>query len=328
MAAGRGLTRRRFSTGLLLAGPFGAPRPGGYEWVAGPRGSDWFVMASGLAALARRGHPDLNIGIVPGGAAANPTRVQTGLSQLGFSFDDLAHAARAGTPPYTTPHDRLVSLGAGYASFPHHFIRHAAGPTAMEAILTQPRLRIGVPRFGTPEARAFDQVMRFYGRSPEGLRATGGRHLRGSYSELIAAWNDGRIDYLYIIGGVPAPPVVELAQGRRKAALVPFPEPLLAHLNAAAGVGAGRIRLGAYRGLQNDDVLVATTRTVLLASDALPEEEARRMVETFVRHAGAPLAAIHPALAAFAPHLACRGPALPLHPGAAAAFAGVCPPSS
>lgn len=327
MAAGR-LTRRRFGTGLLLAGPFGAAAPGGFEWVAGPYGSDWFAMATGLADLVRRESPDLAFDIVPGGAAANPTRVQAGLSQMGFGFDDLAHAARAGTAPYTTPHGRLVALGAGYASLPHHFIRHAAGPAAMEAILTQPRLRIGVPRFGTPEARALDQVMRFYGRSPDGLRATGGRHLRGSYSELVAAWNDGRVDYLYIVAATPAPPVEEIVQGRRRAALVPFPEALLAHLNMEGGFGEDRIRLGTYRRLQGDDIAVAATRTVLLASDALPEEAARRMVGTIIRHAGGRLAAIHPALAAFVPRLACRTAGLPLHPGAAAAFAGVCPPTA
>lgn len=323
-------TRRALGAGLglALAAPF-IGRAGAQtvlEWVAGPPGSAWYAMATGLANLVQEEATDLRLRIVPGGAAANPTRVQNGLSQIGFGLDFLCRAAAEGQEPFDSRHDRLATLGSGYASTEHHFIRRLDGPEDMQAIVARPGARIGVPQRASSDELAFQRILRFYGTGPEKLRAAGGRYMSGSYNDLIAAWNDKQIDYVYMAVARPAAPVIEISQGRRRAALVPFPPALLDHMSRTYGFSQGRIPLGTYPGLQTDDIPVMTMDTVILAAAALPDAIAEQITAIFVRNAGSRLAAIHPWLAAFDPRTSCRFAGVRLHPGAAAAFAPTCVP--
>lgn len=325
------ITRRRFvAVGSVLATPLvGRARAQTIlEWVAGPLGGGWYAMATGLSNLAQEETTSLRIRVIPGGAAANPTRVQNGLSQIGFGLDFLSRAAVTGEAPFASRHDRLATLGGGYSPTEHHFIRRIDGPVEMRDIVTSPGARIGVPQRSSSDELAFQRILRFYGTSPEKLRAGGGRYMSGSYNDLIAAWNDKQIDYVYMALARPAGAVMEIAQGRRRAALVPFPPALMEHMNTAYGFSRGRIPLGTYPALHDTDVPVITMDTVILVSASLPDEVAQALTGTFVRNAGPRLAAIHPSLAAFDPRTACRYAGVRLHPGAAAAFAPGCVPAS
>ncbi len=323
-------TRRALGAGLALAVPF-IGRAGAQtvlEWVAGPLGGGWYTMATGLANLAQEENTDLRIRVIPGGAAANPTRIQNGLSQIGFGLDFLSRAAAQGDEPFTSRHDRLATLGGGYSPTEHHFIRRTDGPEDFQAIVTRPGARFGVPQRSSSDELAFQRIMRFYGTNPEKVRAAGGRYMNGSYNDLIAAWNDKQIDYVYMALARPAGPVIEIAQGRRRAALVAFPRTLMDHMSRTYGFSQGSIPLGTYPALQTKDVPVITMDTVILVTAALPDPVAQQITATLVRNAGSRLAAIHPSLAAFDPRTACKFAGVPLHPGAAAAFAPLCTPAS
>jgi len=320
------LTRRTFGAAAALAAPYirTARAQQALEWVAGTLNGNWYAMASGISALVQEEAPDIHISVIPGGSIANPTRIQNGLSQIGWSFDFLALSAARGEPPYTTSHEKLRSLGTGYAPTEHHFIRHADGPPDMEAIVTLAGARIGTPPRSSSDTLTFRRILKFYGTSPEKLREAGGRYVNGTYTDLIAAWNDGQIDYVYAALARPAATVTELAQGARKASLVSFPPALRDHMTRTYGYGQGRIPVGTYPELQADDIQVTTMDSVILVGDSMSDDLAEQITTILIRNRGERLAAIHPSMAAFDPVIACKYRGVPLHPGAAKAFASAC----
>lgn len=323
-----GVTLTRRALGGTVSVPFirraGAQAPTEIEWVAGRRPGPWYAMAVGIATLVHEENPDLRIRIVPGSLVANPSRVQNGLSQIGWGYDFLSQSAVRGQPPFIHPHDRLRSLGGGYSPTEHHFVRHADSPADIRAIIAGPGARIGVPLRSSSDALTFQRILEFYDSSPETLRAGRGRLINGNYNDLIAAWNDGVIDHVYAALPRPAAMMAELAQGRRRGALLSFPQDLMDHLTRTFGYGQGVIPIGTYPALQSDDVAVTTMDSVILVHASMSDELAGRIVTTLVRNRGERLAAIHPSMVAFDPAVACRYRGVALHPGAVKAFGPAC----
>jgi hypothetical protein len=293
-----------------------------WEMVAGALGGGWYTMATGMAAIIQENNPGLTIRVVPGGGLGNPTRVQNGVSQIGFGLDFLVSTAVKGGEPYRMPHDRIAHIGVGYSPTEHHMLRRTdGGPTDMKAILTMPGLRIGAPQGTSSDTLTLIYILRHLGTSFDQIRANGGRVVQGSYTDLAAAYADGQVDYLYVALARPAAMVNEIQRGRRPATLVSFPQDIRDHLSKEYGFSQGTIPAGTYPApMQTGEVPVTTMDTVLVVSTTLPEEAVYRMVSTIIRNKDK-LPAIHPSMAAFNPAVACKYPGAPLHPGARRAFA-------
>ena len=293
-----------------------------WEMVAGALGGGWYTMATGLSAIIQENNPGLTIRVVPGGGLGNPTRVQNGVSQIGFGLDFLVSTAVKGGEPYRAPHDRIAHIGVGYSPTEHHMLRRVdGGPTDMKAILAQPGLRIGAPQSTSSDTLTLIYILRHLGTSFDQIRANGGRVVQGSYSDLAAAYTDGQVDYVYVALARPAAMVNEIQRGRRQATLVSFPQDIRDHLSQQYGFSQGTIPAGTYPApMQTADVPVTTMDTVLVVPTTLPEEAVYRMLRTIIQNKDK-LPAIHPSMAAFNPVVACKYPGAPIHPGARRAFA-------
>lgn len=322
------ITRRTtFAASAVLAMPSIAPfiRPAQaqatLEWVAGSLGGGWYTMATGAAQIVQEANPDITLRVVPGGGVANPTRVQNGVSQLGFGLDFLVASAIKGEEPYREPHTRLAHCGVGWSPTEHHMLRRTdAGPTDMKAILTMPNLRIGTPQTSSSDTLVLAKILAEYGSSFEAIRRAGGRVLHGSYNDIAAAYGDNQVDYLYVALARPAAMIMEIGRGRRAGTLVEFPQALRDALTSKYGLSQGIIPAGTYPGMQSADVQVTTMDTVLLAAVSLPDDTVYRIVKSLIA-AKPRLGAIHPSMAAFDPAKGCKYPGAPLHPGARRAFA-------
>lgn len=321
MATGRRLTLRvaAIAAAVALAAPATAQT---YEMVAGALGGGWYTMATGLAQILQENVPGLTIRVVPGGGLGNPTRVQNGVSQIGFGLDFLVSSAIKGEEPYRFPHDRISHIGVGWSPTEHHMLRRIDdGPTDMKAILTMRGLRIGTPQGTSSDTLTLIYILRHLGTSFDRIRAEGGRVVQGSYTDIANAYMDGQVDYLYVALARPAAMVNEIVRGRRPATLVPFPQDIRDHLSQSYGFSQGTIPAGTYPPpMQTETIPVTTMDTVLVVPTAMPEEIVYRMLKAVIANRDR-LGSIHPSMAAFNPAVACRYPGAPIHPGARRAFA-------
>jgi TRAP transporter TAXI family solute receptor len=320
------VTRRALGLGALsgaLAMPFvrTARAQQSFEWLAGSLGGGWYTMATGLASLVQEENADIRIRVTPGGGLANPTRVQQGQAQMAWGIDAFTAAAAKGEEPYNAKHDKLRHLGVGYSPTEHNFLRRADDPLQdMRAILSRKDIRVGSPQRSSTDDMTFQRILKFLGNSPEAIRSGGGRMVNGSYNDLVAAWNDGQVDYVYVALAKPAAMLNEIAQGRRAARLVEFPDDIRKHLSDTYAYGEGVLPAGTYPQLQDRDLKVTTMDTVLIAQESLPEEAIYKITRTLIRNRGQRMSSIHASMAAFDPAQAWRYPGVPIHPGAARAF--------
>ena len=297
------------------------------EWVAGSLGGGWYTMAAGLASLIREENPQLQIRVVPGGGLANPTRIQNGQSQMGWGIDAFTAAAFKGEDPYTFPHPKLRSLGTGYSPTDHYLLGRADGPTDMREILTSRGLKIGTPQRSSTDEMTMQRILRFLGSSPDQIRSGGGRYLNGSYNDIAAAFNDGQVDYVYVALARPAAMLTEIAQGRRAARLIAFPDDIRAHMKSTYAYTEANVPPAAYPMLMSAPIMVTAMDSVVLVADTIPQEAAHAITRTFIRNKGQRLATIHASMEAYDPGTSWQYAGCPLHPGAARAYreAGVMP---
>lgn len=309
--------------GAALSAPFVRPAQAQqtFEWVAGSVGGGWYTIAAGLSSLVAEENPEIRIRVVPGGGLANSTRVNNNTSQIGFGIDAFAAAAARGDEPYTAKHERLKSLGTGYSPTEHNLVRRAdGGPESMRDILTMRGLRIACPQRSSTDEMTLQRILKFFGTSPDAIRAGGGRYLNGSYTDIASAYADGQVDYLYAALAKPAAILTEIGQGRRPSRLVGFPDDLRKHLIDTYAYNEGVLPAASYPTLQNADLKVTTMDTVIMVHDSLPDAVAYGITRTLIRNRGQRLTAIHGSMAAFDPAEAWKYGGLPLHPGAARAF--------
>ncbi|MEI6158450.1 MAG: TAXI family TRAP transporter solute-binding subunit [Roseococcus sp.] len=297
------------------------------EWVAGSLGGGWYTMAAGLASLIREENADLQIRVVPGGGLANPTRINNGQSQMGWGIDAFVASAFKGEEPYSAAHPRLRSLGTGYSPTDHYLVGRADGPNDMREILTTRGVKIGSPQRSSTDEMTLQRILRFLGTSPDRIREQGGRYLNGSYNDIGAAFNDGQVDYLYVSLARPAALLTEIAQGRRAAKLIAFPDDVRANLIRAYAYTEAKVPPSAYPTLLREEISVTAMDSVVLVADSVPEPAAYAMTRTFIRNKGQRFSTIHASMAAYDPATSWRYAGCPLHPGAMRAYreAGVMP---
>lgn len=311
------------SGAALLAAPAilrPARAQGTLEFVAGGLGGGWYTMATGCSQLVQEANPGISLRVVPGGGLGNPTRIQNGVSQIGFGLDFLVSSAIKGETPYQAKHDKVTHFGVGYSPTEHNLMRAVGtGPSDLKGLLTNPALRIGCPQRSSSDTLALEYVLAFYGTSLDKIRSTG-RVVSGSYNDIAAAYGDGQVDVMYVALAKPAAMIQEVGRGRRQTALMGFPQDLRDHMTQKYGFSQGIIQAGTYQGMHDADVPVTTMDTVIMAANSVPDDTAYRFVRTLIA-AKDRLGTIHPSMAAFTPAVGCKYPGAPLHPGAAKAFA-------
>ena len=311
----------------LLAAPaaaalLGAPRAAraaNLEWAAGSVGGSWFTIVSGLSTLVTEADPTLTFRVVPGGGRDNPSKVQAGVSQVGMGIDFLAKAAFNGTEPYRAKHEKLRSLGGGWAPAQFHVFAAKDGTDDLRAILSQPRLRIGTTPRATSEELTLRRALAFYGNSEEKVRAGGGTFAPLEYSEIVGAFADNRIDVVWGAASVPGSMATEISSGRRPAKLLAFPDDLQEHLQKTYGYGRDVIPAGSYPTLQSGPVSVTSLEAIILSSTDVPDDTVYRITKALIAQRPR-FAAIHAVLTNFDPRKHWRDQPVPLHPGAERAY--------
>ena len=285
------------------------------EWTAGQLGGGWYTIVSGVSKMVEEKTPGLTVKVVPGGGAANPTKVQNGQSQLGMSIDIFAKMARDGTGTYTgKPHPKLMMIGQSLGDTPFHMIRSADAKLGFDEILTSKDVKIGVVKTGATDEIAFRWVMEHYGQTYDTLRAKGYKFVQGDYSELASAFKDKQIDYVFFAQGLPGASVIDMSTGR-EAQLLEFPKKLTDAILAKYGMGTGVIPASTYPKYQNKDITVMSMATTLITSSDVPEDVVYKATKALCE-SQSDLPKVHASLKDFDCKTAVKVRPVPVHPGA------------
>ncbi|MCC7283573.1 MAG: TAXI family TRAP transporter solute-binding subunit, partial [Acetobacteraceae bacterium] len=216
-------------------------------------------------------------------------------------------------------HDKLRSLGGGWAPAQFHVFAPKEGPDDLRAILSQPRLRVGTTPRATSEELTLRRALAFYNNSEEKIRAAGGTFAPLEYSEIVGAFSDSRIDLVWGAASVPSAMATEISTGRRAAKLLAFPEDLQEHLQKSFGYGRDVIPASAYPTLQTGPLGVTAMEAIIMANADVADDTIYRMTRALIAQR-ARFPAIHAMLANFDPAKHWRDQPVPLHPGAERAY--------
>jgi TRAP transporter TAXI family solute receptor len=310
---------------VVLAGPALAQQS--LTWTAGAVGGGWYAISGGMAELMRD-KAGLNIKVIPGGGTQNPVLVQKGEAEIGMGLPPLLDAAIKGEDPYkgqAMPDLRAIAGNMSLNTF-HFYVGDEtpyAKMTVEEIIRGKKPIRLAISKPGSSDVWVFEKVMEYYGLCAPGKteecyrtwEAAGAKFFRGSYSEQAGAFKDRNVDGTFTFLALPGASITEASVGRNLK-ILPFPEPLLAHLGKF-GLGKGTIPAGTYpRAVNgNEPVVSATMGTTITVSSKMSNDVAYTLAKTLNDNADR-VHKIHGSLADYDPAKGHMFLGVPLHPGA------------
>jgi uncharacterized protein len=301
--------------GWVLTSATGIAQAQTIEWTAGQLGGGWYTIVTGTSKLIEAKAAGLTVKVVPGGGAANPTKVQNGQSQLGMSIDIFAKMAHDGSGTYVgKAHPKLMMIGQSLGDTPYHMIRAANAKLGFDEVFTGKDVKIGVVKAGATDEIAFRWVMEHYGQTYDSLRAKGYKIVQADYAELTSAFKDGQIDYVFFAQGLPGAAVIDMATGR-EAQLLDFPKKLTDYIYSKYGMGTGLIPAGTYPKYQTKDVAVMSMATTLITSSDVAEEVVYKFTKALCE-SQPQLPTVHASLKDFDCKTAVNVRPVPVHPGA------------
>lgn len=284
------------------------------EFTSGDVGGGWYNLASGLSALVQEVEPSITLKTVPGGGVSNPSKLDRGISQIGFVQSIFGVAARNGEGPFDgKPHENLRLVLHGLADNYLHMIKAADDSATLKEILTSGNRNIGTANAGSTDEYSFRFFLDYYNSSYDQLRSSG-KVVNAGYLDLASAFKDGQIDYIFVLLGLPGSMAVDAAQGR-DVALTPFPDDLRGALSAKWGYAKKDIPASTYDGAGDQDIPVLVTSTSLYASADVPEETIYKIVQAICEAPQDRVKAIAAALSTFSCADAAGDGIVPLHPG-------------
>ncbi len=286
------------------------------EWTAGQIGGGWYTVAAGITDILNKSGAGLTVKVVPGGGAANPTKVENGISQIGNSIDVFAKMAAEGTRIYEgkPKHEKLRMIGQSLGDTPFHFVRGEGETLDFTTMVKEGKdIRIGLIEAGGTDVLILEWMINDLGESFESLKARGWTIVRGDYSVLAEAFKDGRIDYVIFAAGEPSSAIQDMMTSRR-GELVPFSHAEIA-MAATYGLSGGSLAAGTYPAYQNDSIKTFKMATTLITSSDVSEDVVYRITKVICENQER-LPNIQASLRVYDCKTAAQVRPVPLHPGA------------
>lgn len=260
--------------------------------------------------------------IIPrGGAFGNPTAVEKGVAQFGFTTSNTTAWARDGLEEVykgvKAEKIRTVS-GAMQAAYTMVIARKAyvdsTGFKSLEQMLkasTPPR--IGLKPTGSQVPIIADMVFKTMGSSLADLRAKGAI-TQASAGQITGMLTDGRLD-VYIENAPAGQATVTEMTLTNDMVFIPYSDKTLADL-AKAGLPSGVMPKNTFKG-QNEDYRNPVSSTVFITSKDVPEKVVYDVLKTLVDNK-AYIAEQQAAFKLWDPAAGCQpeNAVLALHPGA------------
>lgn len=86
------------------------------RWVASSPGATWYPLSAGMGEILENAMPNVRVTVGPGGGKDNPTFVQNGEAQLGWTYGTNSYEAANQLGDYDIPHDKVRHVVTMYAA--------------------------------------------------------------------------------------------------------------------------------------------------------------------------------------------------------------------
>lgn len=285
-----------------------------------PGGSFYTYAATFAKLLEENKAVDMTAEIIPrGGAFGNPTAVDRGLADFGFTTSNTAVWAMQGLQEVykgkKAEHIRTVTNGMQTAYtmviVRKDFVDAHGIKTFADLLAAKPR--IGLKPTGSQVPIIADFLFKAEGTSLNALRDAG-EITQASSGQITSMITDGRLD-AYIENGPAGQATLTEMTLTNDMVFVPYTEADITALNAA-GLPTGVMPAGSFSDA-TEDYVNPVSYTMLIAGDQVPEETVYNFLKTLLDHRDY-IAETHAPLKAWDPVSGCHvdAGAPPLHPGA------------
>lgn len=264
-------------------------------------------------------YPGANVDILPGGAVANPTRMQRGAGELSHTQTIALNAAYNGIDPYKEKHGDLMSMFRIGDETRLHFIARDAVPFKTLDDIRDKKLAISLamsPK-GTTNELYGRWVLEAYGITYDDIRKWGGTVNFSAYDTVTNSMKDNQIDMLVWVG--PGEPVFmqEVALGQ-KLRWIPV-KPEVMEKMKEKGLRPTVVKGTEFNGMVGSDIPCLTDTNEIFCRKDTPEELVYKITKVWVEH-HKEIGDANPGWACFEPSVAGRETTLPQHPGATRYF--------
>ena len=291
------------------------------QWSTGGLGGGHYVLGSGIAELVREIYPEIDIKVVPGGGFANPTRVNTGESEIALTTTGKDKLAFEGKYPYETPHTNIRSIGASFGDiFIHVLVPKDSKINVLDDIWkNKMKVRIGVAPVGSGDEQALRDILAFYGYTFDDIKKWGGEVFFAGYADAVNLYKDRHIDLSYTHLSPSASAVIDMATSR-PSKLIPLSEEVVRKLSEQYGFFPIEsqntfILKEKYPDLAEKDILTGGYGTQIIVNKDVDEEVVYKITKTLCENVDR-LIQIIVSAKDFDPKLAWKFVTVPLHPGA------------
>ena len=282
----------------------------GSQLLGGGAAGTWHLGMSVIADLVNERTSDIGLNAAWGAGNRNLDDLESGMAGYCMAASASLDAAFEGRQPFDRPHKTLRGM---FSLFPLHLHIVARKGLNVRNIRDLRGLRVSPAEKGFTTAFVFDRLFR------RALDRTGDRspaeYIHLDYAEANRQLQDGQVDVVVSLTGIPNPPYVDLADNPGFD-LVPVDDDLAeAFLKEETSYSKGVISKGSYPGLDHD-VQTVMVPTVMCTVEQRPEEEVYAITKAvYERRSQLVLAA--PAYRDFTSEYALSGWSAPIHPGAA-----------
>jgi TRAP transporter TAXI family solute receptor len=277
-----------------------------FNIVTGPSTGAYYALGAGMSQMLKKHVAGYSLSVAStGGSGENVRLVGGNKADLGIVMPDSAYFGYTGKGPYTQPYPNLRAVMAGHPSMHHLVTLKAAIKTPAD--LKGKKVALGNP--GSDAVNASKAILAAYGLTEGDYKA---EYL--SYPEQVEAMKDGNLDAGFIMSGLPAAGITELA-ATSKVFLIPLdPKKLEAIISTNPYWSKTTIPAKAYKG-QDEPVLVLAAPSVMIVNSNVPEDFVYLLIKMIIEYTSE-LTAIHSSGKYWDLDGVIDSIAIPLHPGA------------
>ena len=292
-----------------------AQKKGGLLFASGGVGGMFHVIGSAISEAIIAQMPDIKITVAPGGAHANPLRIQAGDAEMGMTYFVNAKCAAEGLDPYNKRLDKVQAIANLNMLFPFTFmvVKDLGIKTFPEIKNKRPPMVLCPGTRGLGGEFTTRRVLEQYGISYEDIMKWKGKIHFSGWTEANNLIADGHAHALATTSSVGSAHVVELTR-MRELVFLPLDENVRDNMVKKYGYTKWVLKAGLYKGLTQDLPTIADGTVVVVSAD-MPEDLIYKFTKIICQNK-AKFENVHVMFKTFDPKLAAQDTKVPLHPGA------------
>jgi uncharacterized protein len=277
-----------------------------FSIATGPSTAAYYALGAGMSQMVKKHMPEYSLSVAAtGGSAENIRLVGSGKADLAIVMPDSAFFGFKGQGSFSSSYPNLRGVMAGHPSI-HHLVTLKPDIQSV-ADLKGKKVALGNP--GSDAVNASKAILAAYGLKENDYKSD---YL--TYPEQTEAMKDGNLDAGFIMSGLPAGAVTELAVTHKVKVIPLDPGKVDTILSANPYWSKSIIPANTYKG-QDQGVLALAAPAILIVNSNTPDDFVYKLIKMIIEY-NKELTAIHATGRYWDMEGVIDSIAIPLHPGA------------